>query len=257
VCDDLTWRSLLEAGFTLGDRPLYLRHPPLRGDDVLALQAALSGLGFDAGRTDGIFGPATAQALEAFQRNSGLATDAVCGSSTVAALRRLGHREAPSVAAVREAEALRGTAARAGTIGVGHDEAGRALAAQLVDLLVGPGILAVRIDAPPARAPAEANARRVDVYLHVEVGDEPLLAFYASPGYVSPGGRLLAQLIAAELTEQDVASPAPAPQGLRSPILRDTSMPAVVWRVDARVEPTAGARAGARALRQWCVTSGT
>ena len=55
-----TWSALVESGFVLGDRLLYLRRPILRGDDVAALQHRLNRLGFDAGREDGILGPETA-----------------------------------------------------------------------------------------------------------------------------------------------------------------------------------------------------
>ncbi|MGH8881803.1 MAG: peptidoglycan-binding domain-containing protein, partial [Stackebrandtia sp.] len=42
-----TWTELVEAGWRLGDRILYFKHPPLRGDDVMTLQAHLNALGFD------------------------------------------------------------------------------------------------------------------------------------------------------------------------------------------------------------------
>ena len=44
-----TWGQLVEAGFRLGDRTLYLHAPPFRGDDVRDLQRKLNALGFDAG----------------------------------------------------------------------------------------------------------------------------------------------------------------------------------------------------------------
>ena len=52
-----TWRSLVEAGYRLGDRMVYHRVPMMRGDDVAELQARLNSLGFDTGKVDGIFGP--------------------------------------------------------------------------------------------------------------------------------------------------------------------------------------------------------
>ena len=45
-----TWHELVEAGYALGDRLLYLLVPNFRGDDVLALQVKLNLLGFNAGR---------------------------------------------------------------------------------------------------------------------------------------------------------------------------------------------------------------
>ena len=107
TCGRQTWSALVESGFALGDRMLYVRQPMLRGDDVAALQRGLNRLGFDAGREDGIFGPDTATASTEFQRNAGLAPDAIFGSATLAALSRLGTLAAGSVAAVREREMLR------------------------------------------------------------------------------------------------------------------------------------------------------
>jgi membrane-bound lytic murein transglycosylase B len=53
---------------------------------VKALQAALTARGFDAGATDGQMGPATRQALRAWQRSLGLAAD---GFPTLDLLARL------------------------------------------------------------------------------------------------------------------------------------------------------------------------
>ena len=49
IVDQRTWSALVEAGYTLGDRPLYRHSPMLRGDDVLELQVAFlrSALGLD------------------------------------------------------------------------------------------------------------------------------------------------------------------------------------------------------------------
>ena len=79
----------------------------LRGDDVAELQRRLNALGFDAGREDGMLGPETEAAIRLFQREAGLATDAVCGPATTAALERMGTLAEGSVARVREREAWR------------------------------------------------------------------------------------------------------------------------------------------------------
>ena len=81
-----TWSELVEASWRLGDRSLYLRQPPLRGDDVASLQGQLNALGFDAGREDGIFGANTAAAVRAFQREYGVAEDGIFGTVTNQAL---------------------------------------------------------------------------------------------------------------------------------------------------------------------------
>ena len=89
VCDYETWSSLVEAGFRLGDRLLYRRSPMLQGDDVADVQRRLSGLGFDPGGVDGIFGDNTHAAIAEFQRNMGLVTDGICGPVTLSELRRV------------------------------------------------------------------------------------------------------------------------------------------------------------------------
>ena len=70
----------------LGDRLLMLNAPMLRGDDVADLQRSLNHLGFDCGRPDGIFGPATANALKDSQTSQGIAAtgtvDAVLDGET-------------------------------------------------------------------------------------------------------------------------------------------------------------------------------
>ncbi len=57
-----------------------------RGDNVKELQETLNRLGYDCGNADGVFGTKTKQAVEAFQRASGLAVDGVVGKNTWAAL---------------------------------------------------------------------------------------------------------------------------------------------------------------------------
>jgi N-acetylmuramoyl-L-alanine amidase len=89
-----TWRELVEAGYALGDRLLYLRVPNLRGDDVLALQVKLSLLGFNAGRERGILDEGVERAVLDFQRNAGLPVDGIVGGSTLDKLNALRKAEA-------------------------------------------------------------------------------------------------------------------------------------------------------------------
>ncbi|HEX2266776.1 MAG TPA: peptidoglycan-binding protein, partial [Actinomycetota bacterium] len=108
VIGEDTWAELVEAGYSLGDRLLYLRYPFDRGDDVRALQAALNVLGFDVGREDGIFGQRTDRAVRQFQRNVGLPPDGIVGSTTIDAVARLRPvGPGPGLSTVREGEALR------------------------------------------------------------------------------------------------------------------------------------------------------
>lgn len=94
VVGDNTWRELVEAGYALGDRLLYLRVPNLRGDDVLALQVKLSLLGFNAGRERGILDEGVERAVLDFQRNAGLPVDGIVGGSTLDKLNALRKAEA-------------------------------------------------------------------------------------------------------------------------------------------------------------------
>lgn len=90
IVGPLTYKRLEEARWRLGDRVLqFLPGRMLIGDDVLALQERLIGLGFSPGRADGIFGRATDHAVREFQLNTGLRTDGTAGPDTFRALARL------------------------------------------------------------------------------------------------------------------------------------------------------------------------
>jgi N-acetylmuramoyl-L-alanine amidase len=78
-----TWRELVEAGYALGDRLLYLRQPPFRGDDVLQLQVKLNLLGFNAGGERGVHDADVERAVLDFQQNAGLPADGIVGQSTL------------------------------------------------------------------------------------------------------------------------------------------------------------------------------
>ncbi len=89
VVDATTRSRLVEAGWQLGERLLFARPAPLRGDDVAELQTRLAQLGFDPGRIDGIFGPVTEGALRDFQRNRDLPVDGTLTRATLNDLLRL------------------------------------------------------------------------------------------------------------------------------------------------------------------------
>lgn len=108
VVGDETWRQLVEASWRLGDRVLYLAAPHLRGDDVRDLQDRLATLGFNSGRTDGIFGPQTETAVRDFQRNYGLPPDGIIAAQSVRALTGLPRMASDlPIGVLREREALR------------------------------------------------------------------------------------------------------------------------------------------------------
>ncbi|MDO4854355.1 MAG: peptidoglycan-binding protein [Coriobacteriia bacterium] len=89
--DQQVWSRLVDAGFQMGDRNLYLRVPFFHGHDVEVLQSALSALGFSTGNIDGMFGAHTEEALRRFQLNMGLPDDGIAGSMTFRAINNLAH----------------------------------------------------------------------------------------------------------------------------------------------------------------------
>lgn len=72
-----------------------------RGTSVTELQRQLNALGYSDGydrplAVDGRFGPATRHAVEAFQRNQGLASDGIAGPKTLATIRDPAYGKQPS-----------------------------------------------------------------------------------------------------------------------------------------------------------------
>ena len=66
-------------------RLLFLRRPPVEGDDVRKVQEALIKKGFSL-KVDGFFGPNTEKAVKDFQAQEGLAADGIVGIGTLAEL---------------------------------------------------------------------------------------------------------------------------------------------------------------------------
>jgi peptidoglycan hydrolase-like protein with peptidoglycan-binding domain len=80
VVDRATWDAL-EAS-----TPAVLMERGDRGEDVRSLQQRLTSAGFDAGVIDGIFGPRTERAVEAFQADAGLPVSGLVDQRTWDAL---------------------------------------------------------------------------------------------------------------------------------------------------------------------------
>ncbi|MEX0834606.1 MAG: peptidoglycan-binding protein [Nitriliruptor sp.] len=223
-----TWRSLVAAGYRLGNRMLYVTRPALIGDDVRDLQRRLNRLGFDAGYDDGIFGTQTFDAVREFQLNVGIEVDGIAGPGSVDLLQRLHrtHQSAP-VYAVREREQLRRPARRSSIAGArimidaGHSpelpgltapdgtpehEVTWALASMLEGRLSALGAHVVLARGPatsptPSDRAQLANAEDVEaiVSLHANGVDSrsargAAAYYFGTEGYVSEHGRLFAQL---------------------------------------------------------------
>ena len=255
-----TWHQLVEAGWALGDRTLYLRSPSFRGDDVRALQRRLNALGFDAGREDGFLGAQTDGALREFQRNVGQVPDGIVGPDTLAAFDRLRPSlDSPSRAVVREGETLRGLQAVLAGAVVAIDPAGTddetftvatMLADELGRLGAKPALLRAADDDPTPSERASA-ANEVDaaacVSIHVDrdrITSGPVCFSFGSASTHSPMGMRLAQLIVEELAL--AFGTAGTTELLAAALLRETRMPAV--QVDPAVHGALDAAAVAGAI---------
>ena len=77
---------------------LKLKKPQMSGPGVKAIQQQLKAQGYLTGAADGIFGPATEEAVKAFQRDHGLGADGVVGPQTRQALAQGKAKPAPAPA---------------------------------------------------------------------------------------------------------------------------------------------------------------
>ncbi len=235
-CDEPTWLSLVEASWRLGDRPLRLVAPYLRGDDVGILQSWLGRLGFDCGRVDGIFGPATGRALEDFQRNCGLEVDGIFGPATVRALKINSARtgSGPGVATLREIERLDAVdSLRQLRVVVGQFGGLGALTRQIAQSLRQQGARVISLDElDPSVQAAAANRYAATVYVGFEArpDDHAAFAYYATAGFESAGGHSLATYLVKYVGEISGFAPARM-AGMRLAVLRETRMAAVVCSI--------------------------
>ena len=89
--DTATWSVLVDEGYQLGDRTLYLRLPNFHGNDVRQLQERLNVLGFSCGPADGVYGVHTEAAVKLFQESIGALADGMAFPDTFDAIERLRH----------------------------------------------------------------------------------------------------------------------------------------------------------------------
>ncbi len=265
VCGQQTWGALVEAGFWLGDRFLYLHAPMFRGDDVADLQQRLSALGFDTGRVDGIFGTLTSSALADFQRNVSLPVDGILGASTLRELKRVmpRHAEPELVSSVRDRERLRQVPATllGRRLAIGEEGGLDVLMAAVRRHLAATGAVVVPLIHPDGSLQAAAaNAADVEAYVGLRLDPDTTrccASYYRGYSYESAGGRRLAELIQS-LAASALEIPADGVRGMSLPLLRETRMPAVIFEVGPPTLVVARAGALARALVEaltvWAVT---
>jgi N-acetylmuramoyl-L-alanine amidase len=284
VVTEETWRVLVEAGYTLGDRLLLRTRVPLRGDDVMELQLRLNQLGFDAGNEDGIFGRATQAAVEEFQRNTGLAVDGRVGPATVHQLQRLrrDHHRAGAGVRARQRERLREWIGQSltsrrllidpargprhpgqiGPSGAVEADVTWAIASQLAARLNATGasaFLSRGPDTSPSGSERARLANELDVDAVVSIGTNSLANprargaatyYFGTQQFVSESGQRLAAALLDELVVHDWVPDCRA-HAMTWAILRETRMPAVVVEPGFLTSPADEARltaSGSRAV---------
>lgn len=202
----------------------------MRGEDVAELQNRLGSLGFDAGRVDGIFGPATLRALKDFQHNVALPEDGICGPTTVEELLRVFGRSPTNVHSVKELEDVR-SALHALTeleIAVVHEGFMDAPAQLLRSALAIKGAQAqVTMHPDPSTLAQMANMQNAHLCIHLESrGQVSEIRYYQGFSYTSATGRALATLISRHMNHPACNLRVEA-NGLNVPVLRETRMTAV------------------------------
>lgn len=258
IVGETTWRELVESSWSLGDRPLRLSQPRVRGDDVRHLQSCLNALGFSAGKHDGIFGLQTETALRDFQRNLAIDEDGIAGHETIHALGRLRLMIRPGLGPrIREREARRarptGLPGKRIAIDPGHGgedpgaggpsgeteaELAFRLAARVAQLLESEGAQTMLTRGPNEGPDESARAQvanrfdadiLVSIHLnahHRELAQGAATYFFEHGGVASEPGEHLADLLRLALVatgRTDCRS-----HGKAYPILRETRMTAVV-----------------------------
>lgn len=234
VCDTTTWLALVEAGFDIGDRVLYLKEPYFRGDDIAWLQTRLGGLGFDCGRVDGIFAERTHEAVVEFQVNMALAPTGICGSQTIEELQRVSVHSVEHIHSVRERELLRNR----------HKPMESTLVVVASTLLLEgeAELIAGRIRSKGARSVSfsaadqgriswTVNQASADFAVYLDNASPDLqVAYYSGYNYVSPVGRELAEEVVTGLREVQMPGHISL-RGMTLPVLRESRAPTVTISV--------------------------
>ncbi len=238
ICGPQTWAAFEETRYNIGDRLLALRSPYLRGDDIGDLQRRLNELGFDSGKVDGIFGPLTQAAVAKFQRNSGLAPDGIFGKDTANALFQLKlpehhDRYRPLVGSLKEIEMLRQVPGQNEgplvTIFLrGHSEV--TYPPKNPELRIETYEVESLPESPSLAQIANSSGSCAVLLIQQSLDDQATITYYRGYRYVSANGRGLGMLISSSLRAL-IDNLEVRVEGLATPFLRETQMPAVIVEV--------------------------
>jgi len=239
-----TWRTIVAAGYSLGDRLLYHRVPMMRGDDVADLQRQLNSLGFDAGKVDGIFGPDTLRALLDFQSNRRLPEDGIAGREVAEDLELMARAtQKHGRELVRERQWIKelphhiaGQRFYVDAFCRSPEESERtwSTAVMFGNIIQDLGANVVMSRSADTEPPERVRARRAnrlgaDVVVAFSRPDEqgggkPAVYYFASSHSRSHAGQLLAKAVGEQLGLP--------PKGRATPMLKNTRSPAIVVAAD-------------------------
>jgi N-acetylmuramoyl-L-alanine amidase len=224
---------------------MYLKEPPLRGDDVRELQATLNNVGFNAGRVSGVFGNQTDKAVREFQRNVGLEADGIIGETTVQALDNFRMRvSSGGITGVWDRSALLQpdplTERRIVIDNDGHDLSAR-IAAALCDNVRAAGAKPLAVPATITQGdPKErawfANEAEADLLVRIEQGEADEYLKHGSVCEYFDNGEFFSarsKAIAGLLQDEIVSAMRVFDNGIEGKnltILQATKMPAIVVR---------------------------
>jgi N-acetylmuramoyl-L-alanine amidase len=228
--DPECYARIIEAGWRLGERLLYLDRPLQRGDDVAALQEALAMLGFNPGRIDGIFGPLTDGALREFQGNVALETSGVLTRQSLAELSRLSTRGGGRRLVTEAHDTVGMGSARRLVIVSGASELAEQVATNLEEI-VAVVRTGARDDHEVAQLANEAGAGLV-LAVRLGAGEDLECQYFASYRAHSVVGRSFAEAI---VEGCHAAIPSSA-KGMSVALLRETTMPTVIVVVHEQAE---------------------
>lgn len=232
--DQHTIEMLTESQWKLGDRLLYLRSPMLSGQDVAELQRCLVALGFDLGKIDGIFGPATAAALKEFQRQVGITVDGIFGPASLREIKKVITYQHETFYQLDEIKLnLKGDKAIPGSIVVCSIGSSNPLSKQIHQALAHPGINCQEIHGQiESELVTKVNELSPDLCIAISVDSHSQklsLNYYKGFNYESSYVKKLAinykGLISYFLTSLNIEVEI---CGLAVPILRQTRMPTLL-----------------------------
>lgn len=225
--DETTWERLVEAGWKLGDRLLFLTKPYLRGDDVADMQVRLSQLGFDPGRIDGVFGPRVEEALTDFQNNCGIDVSGTLTRRTLSELLRVTPSVGDRTLVTELRDDVRGHGAPSGPLLLwGSSPLLSPLALNHTDSFFDESWQSRTVEEFAAHANA-LGARAVVAINENELVATISLHYWAGYQSHSRPGERLASGVAAALANSSIGRRLSV-SGMALPILRETKMPTLV-----------------------------